>query len=164
MRSAHAPRARRRWLFGETGEQLVEGDRLGATRRDGGGGLIAQSAVPEDEARRDVVEDAGKIGPEHLGVEGIDGRAVAQDAEEEHDEGRAVVAEHCDALVGPHAALGEEVGDAMTARVELGEGQPPGRVDTLEIDTIAEAPRLLAEQGVDVRRSRQIPRSAMNFA
>jgi len=71
VRSSHAPRAPRRWLFGETGEQLVEGDRLGATRRDGGGGLIAQSAVPEDQARRDVVEDAGKIGPSTSALRGL---------------------------------------------------------------------------------------------
>jgi hypothetical protein len=52
----------------------------------------------------------------------------------------------------------------MAGHVELGEGQASGRIDALEIDTIAEASRLLGEQRVDVGRSRQIPRSAMNFA
>jgi len=52
----------------------------------------------------------------------------------------------------------------MAARVELGEGQTSGRIQTLEVDTIAEAPRLLGQQRVDVGPNRQIPRSAMNFA
>ena len=150
-------------MTGQQGEQLVEGDRLGATARDRGG-LIAQGAIPEDQPGRDVIQNPRKIRPEDLGVERIHGGTVAEDTEEERDEREAVVAEQGDAFVGSHVARGEEVRDAMAARVELGEGQASGRIQALEVDTIAEAPRLLGQQRVDVGRSRQIPRSAMNFA
>src|SRR5262249_20846418 len=77
---AASPRARGRWLIAEPRHQLVEVDGLGSAGRDRRGGLIAESAVPEDQAWRDVGQDAWKIGPQHLGVERIDGRTVAQDA------------------------------------------------------------------------------------
>src|SRR5262249_10952668 len=54
VRAADAPRARGRGLIAKPRHQLVEVDGLGSAGRDRRGGLIAESAVPEDQAWRDV--------------------------------------------------------------------------------------------------------------
>jgi hypothetical protein len=97
------------------------------------------------------VEDLLEVSRVDLDVDRVHGRPVAQDPEEEHDEGQTIVADQRDALTGARAPPGQELGHTRGETVQLGEGEAPGRIDRLQIDALAEAPGVVGEQGVEVR-------------
>ena len=143
----------------------AEGEGLGAGRFDDGLHLRRGRAIPDDQPGLDVVEDLAEVLQRHLDVEGVDDGAVAHDAEEQHDQLRAVVAEERDAITRPDAARGEEVAHAVAGAVQLREGQARARLEGFEVHALPTAPGVVREERVEGWESRaQIPRSAMNLA
>ncbi len=76
-------------------------------------------------------EDLGQMGLVHVDVDGDDGRAIAQHADEDRVELDAVLRQQQHAVVGGDAGIGEYAASPSATRAKLSVGQPLVLVDAV---------------------------------
>jgi hypothetical protein len=106
----------------EGGGLAVDGEPGAAQRRDG----VGERGGGQEQVDAGVVGDVGQAVGGRLGVDGHEGRAGLERAEQGDVGLRRALEEQRHPGAGPHAAVGEDVRELVGARVEVGvAGRPP---------------------------------------